>query len=337
MDETAPAPSPVLVTGASGFVGRRAVALLAGKGIPVRALVREGSIESASPFVTSVRGDLFDPEALQRAAEGCRSVIHLAAKTHDVTSKAALESYRRMNVEGTRAVLLATLRAGVEAFCFVSSVKAIGEGGETTVDEGAPERPETPYGITKLEAERLVASEAAAARVRWTVLRLPLVYGAGVKGNLAAMLAAVDRGFLPPPPRLANRRSLVGVEDVARACELVIRDPRAGGRTYVLTDGRDYSTREIYELVARAVGRTPSRWALPISALRAAARMGDVFASLGARAPFDSARLEKLVGSASYSSKRIRLELGFAPSATLGDALPAMVSTQRAGHVKPEA
>jgi UDP-glucose 4-epimerase len=334
MGETAPAPSPVLVTGANGFVGRRVVARLSGAGLEVRALVRSGASDCASSLVVSVRADLFDPEALRKAAEGCRSVVHLAAKTHEVSGTAPLESYRRTNVEGTRALLDASVKAGAAAFCFVSSVKAIGEGGEATLDESVPEKPETPYGITKLEAERLVASAAGAAGMRWTVLRLPLVYGAGVKGNLARMLEAVAGGFFPPPPRVANRRSLVAAEDVARACELVLRDPRSAGRTYVLTDGRDYSTREIYELVASALGKTPSRFALPVSAFRAAARTGDALTALGVRPPFDSDRLEKLVGSASYSSRRIRLELGFSPSISLPEALPAMVASHRAGKLR---
>ena len=206
MNEAARVPSPVLVTGAGGFVGRRVVARLAAAGVPVRALVRTGEVEGASPLVTSARGDLFDAGSLREAAKGCRAVVHLAAKTHDVSGAGSLEDYRRINVEGTRALLEATLGAGAEVFCFVSSVKAIGEGSASTLDEDAPERPETPYGVTKLEAERLVASLAGAAGARWTVLRLPLVYGEGVKGNLARMLAAMDGGFFPPPPPLRMGR-----------------------------------------------------------------------------------------------------------------------------------
>jgi UDP-glucose 4-epimerase len=160
---------------------------------------------------------------------------------------------------------------------------------------------------------------------RTRFLRLPLVYGPGWKGNLAKMADAVARGRFPPLPRLENRRSLVHVEDVVQALLLAATNPVADGKIYLVTDGRAYSTRQIYEWMCEAAGRRVPAWAVPLRLLRLAAKTGDLIERLTRRsAPINSQRLEKLLGSAWFSSARIERELGFRAQHNLRESIMEM-------------
>ena len=322
--ELRPYLGPDLVTGAGGFLGRPLVERLVADGTPVRAMYHRSPEIPPRPGVVTVRAALEDFDSLRRAAEGCTTVFHLAGKAHDLDVRDA-GAFRRINVEGTANLLRAAEEAGVRSFVFASSVKAMGEGGEECLDEDAPAEPRSPYGISKLEAERLVLETGARSRIHVSVLRLPLVYGPGLKGNLRAMLDAVARGAFPPPPLTGNRRSLTSVSDVVSALVLSARSPAAAGCTYLVTDGTTYSTRDIYDSMRAALGLRPMAWAVPLWAFRAAALGGDAAARLlGRRMPFSTEALEKLLGSACYSNERIRRELGFTPATTLQAALPGI-------------
>ena len=323
---------PDLVTGAGGFLGSPLVERLVADGIPVRAMHHLSPEGSPRQGVVAARAALEDFDSLRRAAEGCTTVFHLAGKAHDLDVRDA-DAFRRINVEGTANLLRAAEEAGVRSFVFASSVKAMGEGGDECLDEDAPAEPRTPYGISKLEAERLALETGARGRIHVSVLRLPLVYGPGLKGNLRAMLDAIARGAFPPPPRTGNRRSLTSVSDVVSALVLSARSPAAAGRTYLVTDGTTYSTRDIYNSMRSALGLHPVAWAVPRWAFRAAALAGDASTRLlGRRMPFSTEAFEKLLGSACYRNERIRRELGFTPATTLQAALPGIV---RAGTHAP--
>ncbi len=320
-----------LVTGAAGFLGRPFVERLARSGTPVRGLIRPGSAPVFAVPVETRAADLTDPEATLRAAEGCDVIFHLAGKAHDLApGPGAASVFHRANVEGTRNLLAAAERSGASAFVFFSSVKAVGEGGDACIDESATPAPRTPYGASKLEAESLVLGFGRQTGARATVLRLPLVYGPGVKGNLRAMLHAIRRGVFPPLPPVPNRRSLASVDDALNAALLARDTLAAAGRTYFVTDGHAYSSREIYDTIRAALGLPERRWSIPLSVLRGAASASDAVSRLTGRVlPFGRDSLEKLVGSAWYDNTRIKSELGFEPATTLAAALPALVAADR--------
>jgi nucleoside-diphosphate-sugar epimerase len=314
------------VTGGSGFLGRALVAALGARGHEVRVLRRRPGAAG------EVAADLSRERPPAAPFAGVHTVFHLAALTHAEARAANESDYEALNVEGTRRVLDAALAAGARRLVFVSSVKAMGEGGPERIAEDAEPRPTTAYGRSKLAAERLVL--AAADRLHATVLRLPMVYGPEQKeGNLARLLAMTARGLFPPPPRTRNRRSMVHRDTVVEALLLAAADPRAAGRTYVVTDGAPYSTRELYDWAREALGRRPSALAMPAPLLRVAARAGDVAGRLLGRAvPFDSEAFEKLFGSAWYADDRIRRELGFHADRTLRSVMPELVAGHRGGR-----
>jgi UDP-glucose 4-epimerase len=319
----------VLVTGAAGFIGRRLVEHLLADGERVRALVR-ASVPSWAGDAEIVRGDIREGAVLMAAADGVETVFHLAGRAHAIDeSRGDEQEYVGVNVEGTRHVLAAALARGARAVVFLSSVKAMGEGGPACLDESAPARPVTAYGRSKLAAEELIA-RAAANGLHAVSLRLPLVYGPGVKGNLHRMIEAIDRRRFPPLADVGNRRSMVHVDDVVAALRLAAGAPVAAGHRYIVTDERAYSTREIYESMCRALGRPVSRLRLPVAPFFLLARAGDLVGrASGRRFPLDSDALDKLIGSAWYSSANIARELGYRPRWTLPEAMPAMVARYR--------
>jgi UDP-glucose 4-epimerase len=313
-----------LVTGATGFIGRHLVERLSSEGGAVRGLVRPGSPQLLPSNAEPVEADLGDADGLTRAARGCDVLFHLAGKAHDPSASA--DTFRQVNVEGTRNLLAAATRAGVRRFVFFSSTKAVGEGGESQIEESVEPRPSTAYGISKLEAERLVEAFGDQTGAHVTILRLPLVYGPGVKGNVRRMIRSVARGSFPPPPRVMNRRSMTSVTDAVNAAMLSAQSPAARGRAYFVTDGQAYSTREIYDAMREALGLAPVRWEVPLSLFKAAGHVADTASRLvGRRLPPGQSTLEKLFGSAWYSNERIRRDVGFIPATTLQAALPGIV------------
>ena len=203
----------------------------------------------------------------------------------------------------------------------------MGDGGHRCIDETFERAPDTPYGVSKREAEQRVLEMAASQGAHAAVLRLPLVYGAGVKGNLSNMLDAIARRRFPPLAATGNIRSLIHVDDVVQAACLAAVRVEACGKIYLVTDGERYSTDEIYRLMANALHRQVPGWTIPDALLRLAAFMGDAIGVvLGRRFVIDSEALQKLTGSAWYSSEKIKAELGFKASRTLETALPEMVA-----------
>lgn len=307
-------PAAALVTGASGFVGHHLSAALAGDGRPVRGLVRPGSAPLPSGVESASVQGLLDREGLRRALDGVDTVVHLAARVHVMEERAAdpLAEFRRVNVEGTRLLLEEAEAAGVKSFVFASSVKAMGEGGEEVWTERTPARPVDPYGVSKLEAEALVA--AAAAALHAVSLRLPLVYGPGVKGNMLRLFHLVDRGLPIPLGAVRNCRSMAYVGNVVAAVRAVLAAPAARGETFLVSDGADLSTPELIRAIAAALGRPARLVPVPAGVFRAAGRLGDLV--LGRGRPRFAPAVDRLLGSLAVDPSKLRAVCGFHPPFT---------------------
>jgi len=281
--------------------------------------------------------DLAADQLPARLLDGIDTVFHLAAKTHDLAeTDAAAAEYWRVNVEGTQHLLDAVRRGQVRRVVLASSVKAVGEDAPLPLDETHPARPTTPYGRSKLATEQLMHSEASRHGFAAVCLRFPLVYGPGQRGNLARMIAAIDRGRFPTPPANDNGRSMLHVENAVDALILAGSHPAAAGKTYFVTDTHAYSTRDVYDWIREALGKPPVRWAVPEWAFRVLAAGGDVSRRvLGRRIGFDSDAFQKLLGSATYRSDKIRRELGYRPERELPTSLPELIAEYRVGAARP--
>lgn len=321
----------VLVTGANGSIGTLLVKRLASSGALVRALChRTVAQDPWPPGVEVIRGDVLGEVDLKQVVSDIAVVFHLAAKVHEaIRSENEEGEYQAVNFGGTRNLLKAAAACGVRRFVFFSSVKAMGETTEACEDEDAIPTPRTPYGRSKLEAEQAVL-EYEGQGLETVCLRLPLVYGPGQKGNLMRMIAAVDRGWFPPLPEFGNRRSMVHVRNVIDAACLAAEHSAARGQRYIVTDAEHHTTREIYELIARALGRPVPSWRVPAAVLKRLAYAGDLGARLlGMPIGFDSDAITKLATSAWYSSGKISRELGYRPIVSFESALPELIAWYR--------
>lgn len=261
-----------LVTGAGGFIGSALVKALDGH--PVRRALRTPSATAqADDFVC---GDIGPDTDWQPALRDVDCVVHLAARTHVLQENMAdpLAAYRCVNVDGTRRLAEQAVAAGVQRFVFLSSIKVNGESTSSrpfsTDDTPAPE---DAYGISKLEAENALREIADRSGMEWVILRPPLVYGPGVKGNFLQLLKAVAKGVPLPLASIDNRRSLVYVGNLVDAIIACIREPAAAGRTFLVSDGEDLSTPELIRRLATALGRRPRLLPCPPALLALAARL----------------------------------------------------------------
>ena len=255
----------VAISGAGGFVGRRAIVDLRAAGLDVVPLVRRPGGADGEIVV----GDLAEmaPALALPPFDAC---LHLAGRAHKLNDVAEdpLEAYRSTNVEGTRRLLDAAIRAGCRHFVYVSSAKAAGERstGEPLHPDG-PMRPEDPYGISKAEAEVLVRETCDGAGIGWTILRPPLVYGPGVAANFDRLLRLALSGLPLPLGAARNRRSMIFVGNLVDAMRAVLTTPESRGRVFYVTDGEDLSTADLIRRIARAGGKRAWLLAVPRSLL----------------------------------------------------------------------
>ena len=299
-----------LVTGANGFIGTALSRRLEREGAVVHRLVRRST--TAGDIVADLGRDPL-PSLLDLHLTG---VFHLAGRVHEVDDGPEAESeHQRSTVAGTRDLIAAAIASQVPVFIYFSTCAILGEGSSRNLDETSPPRPGNAYARAKLIAERLVLDANGVAGMRTSCLRLPLVYGVGHKGNLPRMIDAIEGGWFPPMPEFGNRRSLVHVDDVVEAALQVARAPVTAGQTYIVDEPRSYSSREIYEILAAALGRRTPDWRVPKVALRGLAVVGDgAYRLTGRRLGFDSTRLTKLSETAIYSAEKLHRDIGFTTS-----------------------
>jgi nucleoside-diphosphate-sugar epimerase len=232
-------------------------------------------------------------------------VVHLAARAHVMrdTASDSLAEYRRINVAGSARLAQAAATAGASRLIYMSSIKVNGEAtfGAPFRESDAP-APLDAYGRSKWEAEQVLGRIAAQTGLGLTVLRPPLIYGPGVKGNVARLLGWIARGLPLPLAAVDNRRSLIYLENLIDATLAVLRHP-AAGRTYLVSDARDLSTPQLIRALARGLDRPPRLYAVAPPLLRLAGActgQGDA--------------VERLLGSLQVDASRIGAELGWRPA-----------------------
>lgn len=282
MAHVPPFPTHLLVTGASGFVGRT----LAQRHGPLPAL--------------ALSSDDWR-EAIARCDFHGTTVIHLAARVHDPSAKAA--DFETDNVEKTRALVEAAAARGAARFVLASTVKVLGEeSGEHPFRERDEARPEDPYAVSKWRAEQVVREVAARSGLAAVVVRIPLTYGSGAAGNFRALLRLADTPLWLPFGAIDNRRSIVHVEDLVDALVLAASHPAAPGRTLLAAHPEPASTPRLVTSIRNALGRPRRLFGLSPTLLEAAASL------LG-----QGARVRRLTRSLEVDSSVLVQELGWRP------------------------
>jgi nucleoside-diphosphate-sugar epimerase len=252
----------VLLTGASGFVGKGVLKTAQKRSIKIRPVYRcidSTKAQSNAVLVSALDGAVNWSQAL----EGVDVVIHAAARAHIMREEALdpLAEYRRVNVEGTLNLARQAASSGVRRFVFISSIKVNGEvtaqGRPFTADDTPA--PEDAYGLSKAEAEAQLKQVARETGMEVTIIRPPLIYGPGVKGNFASLISWVRRGLpLPLGCVTQNRRSLVSLDNLVDLIMACVDHPKAANQTFLISDGNDLSTTELLREIGKALGR-PAR------------------------------------------------------------------------------
>ena len=248
-----------LVTGAHGFVGTALCKMLVDGHWQVTAAHRGTAPLPDLPGVERVFLPLSgEPERWRAALESIDCVVHLAAHVHQMGRKGARNDkhFDEINVDGTRFVARECVRAGVRRLVFLSSIKVNGEGGEGraygALDVPAPQ---DAYARSKLAAERAIREESGRASMEFVLIRPPLVYGPGVRANFHRLLKIADLGLPLPLGSLANRRSLIGVRNLAGFIATCMSHPGAAGQVWLICDGEDLSTTVLMRKLLRLMHR----------------------------------------------------------------------------------
>lgn len=309
----------ILLTGANGFVGTAVQARVrAEAGCSVRAAVRSAAAAASLPAGSDVCvvGDLDADTDWRAALAGVDVVVHCAARVHVMRETAAdpQAEFRRVNRDATLALARAALAAGCRRLVFLSSVKVNGEAsapGQPFRADDLP-APQDAYGLSKLEAETGLLALAANSALEVVIVRPPLVYGPGVKGNFRTMMRVLRAGWPLPLAAVRNRRSLIAVDNLADLLLCCARHPAAAGRVWMAADGEDLSTPDLLRRLGAALGRKPWLLPVPAGALRAAA-------ALFGR----GAALQRLCASLQVDATPARQLLGWLPPQSVSAALAA--------------
>lgn len=258
----------ILITGANGYVGAALIRRLLcdGRGPLVGAVRKapERKPDSVRLFTAAELSATYDWTA---ALEGVRTVVHTAARVHQVKDDVtdSLSEYRRVNVGGTLDLARQAARSGVDRFIFVSSIKVNGE--QTTRDKGFSASdipsPMDPYGISKWEAEQGLLGIATQSGMEVVIVRPPLVYGPGVKAHFQSLIRIVNTGVPLPLGAINNLRSLVALDNLIDLLVTCISHPQAANQLFLVSDDQDISIGELIGRLAIALGRPPRLISVP--------------------------------------------------------------------------
>ncbi|BAS59593.1 NAD-dependent nucleoside diphosphate-sugar epimerase/dehydratase [Leptolyngbya boryana NIES-2135] len=299
-----------LITGATGFVGSALCQLLEHSEHTVYGVVRSDAVlpPSVTPILVSSIAELDDHPILPQIDV----VIHLAARVHQMNDTAAdpLSEFRAVNTEATKSLAIAAATAGVKRFVYLSSIKVNGDGQASPYTERSTPQPADAYGISKWEAECALNEIAATTDLEIVILRPPLVYGAGVKANFLNLMNLVKTGIPLPLGGIHNQRSLVYVGNLVDAIVTCATHPQAAGQTFLVSDSTDVSTPELVRKISESM-RKPVRL-MPISPV--------ILTNL-ARILGKTATLDRLFGSLTIDSSKLRQTLNWQPPFTLEQGL----------------
>jgi len=291
-----------LLLGGTGFIGKTLSKFLADKGYKIRILSRSRSVD-----YETFQCDLLSDKIPIDAFKNVDLVVHLAGYAHDIkVNKDNASLYHELNVVTTKKLAKISLECGVKSFIFFSSIKAGGKPKKFhCANEDSISVPDGMYGKTKREAELFLLELSRKSKMRINIIRPSIVYGPDMKGNMSLMYSLVKKGIFPSLPPMKNVKSLIHVDDVARSV-LFIESRKFNQEIFIITDGKKYSSREIYINMCIAANKKYSGIYFPYF----------LFSFVSHLSKGMKYRIEKIFNSECYCSEKIKNE-GFEPLKTL--------------------
>ena len=283
----------IIITGATGFVGK-----------------------NLSKFLKE-KGHHISPLSLRKAWEldqNAEAIIHLAGKAHDTKNTSAEKEYFEINTELTKKLFEEFLNTSAQDFIYFSSVKATADTVEGFLDENHKSNPQTPYGKSKLYAEEYLLSQKLPENKRLFIIRPCMIHGPGNKGNLNLLYKFVQKGIPYPLAAFENKRSFLSIDNLNFLILEMLSNKNVGSGIYNFADDEVLSTNELVKLIANTSGKKEKLWKISSKLISATAKMGDVM-----KLPLNSERLKKLTENYWVSNQKIKNALGI-------DQLPVSAS-----------
>lgn len=314
----------ILLTGASGFLGSHLMTeLMTNPEVSLRVSARSNLDKISDERLTVLPpADLSNDIDWSTALNGCDVVIHTAARVHVMKEKSLnpLDEYRRINVKGTLKLAHQAIKAGVKRFIYISSIKVNGEITKKQQQFRAddPPQPIDDYGISKLEAEQELLKIAAGTSMEIVIIRPPLVYGPGVKGNFNRMLHWVIKGIPFPFANVYNKRSFVSIDNLISLIKTCIHHPHAINQVFLVSDGKDLSTPELLKTVGQVFNKQTRFFPMPLAILKFLSEL------IGRKSEF-----ERLCGSLRLDISDTCKRLDWRPDFKMTDTLKRMYNAPR--------
>jgi nucleoside-diphosphate-sugar epimerase len=320
----------VLVTGATGFTGGHLAQTLAGRGNEVRALVRDAKASAAleaSGIALSI-GDLREPAALDRAAQGVEVVYNIAAVYRQ--AGAPPDTYNRVNARAVGDLVEAAHRAGARRVVHCSTVGVHGDVKHPPANEDAPLAPGDVYQVSKLEGERLAREKGRQLGIEVTIARPSGIYGPGDR-RLLRLFRGVARRRWVTLGRGEIYYHLTYVDDLVEGLRLCGEHPGAANRTYILAGAEVTTLNALVKLIAEAAGVPPPGLHLPAWPFWMAGALCEaVSLPLGIEPPIYRRRVDFFTKSRAFDIGRARAEMGFAPRTGLREGIRRTLDWYRA-------
>lgn len=313
----------IVLTGASGFLGHELVRHWRGRDIELKALVVGGRGGGAVPLIQACVSPAATVEELGDALAGADALVHLAGLAH-VASRLPSERFRSVNTDLTQRLAMAASLRKLSAMVFASSVRAVGDRNSVAWNEDVIPSPREAYGASKLAAEHEIERIGSETGLATVSLRLPLMYGLGMKGNMRRLFEAVARGTPLPLGAIANRRSFLYSGNFVAALDAVLAARLEGQKTFFLSDDEDVSTSDLVRVIGAAMKRRPRL--LPLGPVLAGLQWGAELC----RAEVLAAHLRRLTGSLTVDISRIRAATGYRPVFSMLDGMTAISQASEA-------
>ena len=310
----------ICITGANGFIGNTLCKSLKSSNNHIRGFVRFMDLDNNSSETEYISvGDISSKTNWKDHLKGFDCVIHCAGLTHQMSSIKDINVYNLVNIDGTKRLAEQSVEAGIKRLVFLSSVKV---NGESTYQINMKQKfsyedkpnPQDLYAKSKLGAEKALWEISSRTGLEVVVVRLPLVYGNGVKGNLERLIKFVKSRVPLPLSLVKNQRSMIGVDNLVDLLIRCIDHPEASGKTFLASDGEDLSTSKLIKLIASSMGRKANLFPFPISMLKF---LGSVFGK--------SEEINRLVGSLRIDNSYTKKILNWTPPISVEEGIRRMV------------
>ncbi|UUM70164.1 UDP-glucose 4-epimerase family protein [Aeromonas veronii] len=308
----------ILLTGATGFVGNSVLIRLINRfGGAVNTYGRRTPVVSLDNMTHNIRhtiGEISGTADYKTALHDVNVVIHCAAQAHVMNSSTGCRTdiYHDVNVEGALNLARQAISANVKRFIFISSIKVNGESTNYVApfSQASIPSPEDAYGRSKQAAEDGLRTLAANSGMELVIIRPPLVYGLGVKGNFYSLLTIAKKNLPLPLGAIHNKRSMVALDNLVDLIITCVNHPHAANQTFLVSDDEDISTTQLLEMMTRAAGKSPRLLPVPMSWLRLAGKLTG-----------KQAMIERLCGNLQVDIVHTKATLGWQPPISVEEGI----------------